>query len=288
MKQIIFFILLLTVVSYSQPIDTTTTGSGGLSKSEIESIIGDSTYALRLVLATQASVALKAPIASPTFTGTVTFPSPFTIGTTPVTTTGAQLNYLNSTTSNVQTQLNAKEGTITAGTALQYFRGDKTWATLNSTVVGLGNVTNESKTTMFTSPTFTSSVTLPATITIGSTALLPDITELNYLDNATSNIQIQLNAKVNTSETSSWDKNASDDVLLYTGTDSIHYGQDSIVVTHGVGSTPRFISLQLTSDSFGFPIWVSGTNSLTFYVRRSDVGLETITSYIKFKWMAYK
>jgi len=42
--------------------------------------------------------ALKAPIASPTFTGTVTIPTSFKIGATTVTTTGAQLNYLNGAT----------------------------------------------------------------------------------------------------------------------------------------------------------------------------------------------
>ena len=40
-----------------------------------------------------------APLASPTFTGTVTIPSPFTLGSTSVTTTGTQLNYLNAATS---------------------------------------------------------------------------------------------------------------------------------------------------------------------------------------------
>ena len=39
-----------------------------------------------------------APTASPTFTGTVTIPSPFTLGATSVTTTGTQLNYLNAAT----------------------------------------------------------------------------------------------------------------------------------------------------------------------------------------------
>jgi hypothetical protein len=34
------------------------------------------------------------------------------------------------------------EGTITAGTTAQYWRGDKTWQTLNATAVGLGNVPN--------------------------------------------------------------------------------------------------------------------------------------------------
>lgn len=41
---------------------------------------------------------LKANIASPTFTGTVTIPTPFTLGATSVTSTGTQLNYLNSAT----------------------------------------------------------------------------------------------------------------------------------------------------------------------------------------------
>lgn len=39
-----------------------------------------------------------APIASPTFTGTVTIPTPFTVGATSVTSTGTQLNYLNAAT----------------------------------------------------------------------------------------------------------------------------------------------------------------------------------------------
>lgn len=39
-----------------------------------------------------------APIASPTFTGTVTMPTPFTLGATSVTSTGTQLNYLNAAT----------------------------------------------------------------------------------------------------------------------------------------------------------------------------------------------
>jgi hypothetical protein len=41
-----------------------------------------------------------------------------------------------------QTALNAKENTITAGTISQYYRGDKTFQTLDKTAVGLGNVAN--------------------------------------------------------------------------------------------------------------------------------------------------
>jgi hypothetical protein len=43
-------------------------------------------------------LAAKAPLASPTFTGTVTIPTPFTLGAVSVTTTGTQLNYLASAT----------------------------------------------------------------------------------------------------------------------------------------------------------------------------------------------
>ena len=39
-----------------------------------------------------------APLASPTFTGTVTIPTPFTLGAVSVTSTGTQLNYLNAAT----------------------------------------------------------------------------------------------------------------------------------------------------------------------------------------------
>jgi hypothetical protein len=61
--------------------------------------------------------------------------------------------------STVATALSEKEPTITGGTTGQYWRGDKSWQTLNATAVGLGNVTNESKATMFTSPTFTGTAT---------------------------------------------------------------------------------------------------------------------------------
>lgn len=43
-----------------------------------------------------------------------------------------------------QTALDGKEDSITAGTTAQYFRGDKTFQTLDKTAVGLGNVDNTS------------------------------------------------------------------------------------------------------------------------------------------------
>jgi hypothetical protein len=56
----------------------------------------------------------------------------------------AEYQYLGGVTSDIQTQLNGKEATITAGTTGQYYRGDKSFQTLDKTAVGLGNVDNTS------------------------------------------------------------------------------------------------------------------------------------------------
>lgn len=92
-------------------------------------------------MATQ--LGLKAPLASPTFTGTVVLPATTSIG--PVSAT--EIGYLDNVTSNIQTQLNAKEASIAAGTTAQYWRGDKSWQTLDKTAVGLGSVDNTSDAT---------------------------------------------------------------------------------------------------------------------------------------------
>jgi hypothetical protein len=49
-----------------------------------------------------------------------------------------ELSYVKGGTSSFQTQINTKENSITAGTTSQYYRGDKTFQTLNTTVVAEG------------------------------------------------------------------------------------------------------------------------------------------------------
>jgi hypothetical protein len=51
------------------------------------------------------------------------------------TTTLAEIGYVNGVTSSIQTQLNSKENSISLGTTLQYYRGDKSWQTLNTSIV---------------------------------------------------------------------------------------------------------------------------------------------------------
>jgi len=53
-------------------------------------------------------------------------------------------NHVITDVTGLQTALNAKEATITAGTTFQYYRGDKTWQTLDKAAVGLSNVDNTS------------------------------------------------------------------------------------------------------------------------------------------------
>ena len=61
-------------------------------------------------------------------------------------TTSAELGYVSGVTSAIQTQLGGKEPSITVGTTGQYWRGDKSFQTLDKTAVGLGSVDNTADT----------------------------------------------------------------------------------------------------------------------------------------------
>lgn len=131
-----------------------------------------------------------------------------------------ELSYVKGVTSAIQTQINGKENTITAGTTSQYYRGDKTFQTLDKTAVGLSNVDNTSDANKpISTATQTALNAKQDTITGGATtitasnltasrALISDASgkvavstvpsaTLAFLD-ATSSIQTQLNAKVDT------------------------------------------------------------------------------------------
>jgi hypothetical protein len=107
---------------------------------------------------------LKANLASATFTGTVVLPVDTSVGDVSAT----ELAYVNGVTSAIQTQLDAKLATATAST---------TYAPLNA-------------------PTFTGTVVLPNTTSIGDVSA----TELAYVNGVTSAIQTQLDAKAPTAD----------------------------------------------------------------------------------------
>jgi hypothetical protein len=119
--------------------------------------------------ATQTALNLKANLASPALTGVPTAPTASNgTNTTQIATTAFVLanagSAADATTiskgivqlagdlsgtaaSPTVPGLAGKEPTIAAGTTAQYYRGDKTFQTLNSTAVGLGNVDNTSDAT---------------------------------------------------------------------------------------------------------------------------------------------
>lgn len=121
------------------------------------------------VLSTYNSLALKAPLNSPAFTGTPTGITKVHVGLGSVDNTAdsakpvsgpvqtalnlkANQSSLDTTNSNVTTNttniasnttaISGKESSITAGTLSQYWRGDKSWQTLDKASVGLGSVSN--------------------------------------------------------------------------------------------------------------------------------------------------
>jgi hypothetical protein len=106
----------------------------------------------------------KADLSNPTFTGTVALPSTTSIGDV----SALEIGYLNGATSGIQTQLDAKLASATASS---------TYAPLSG-------------------PTFTGTVVLPSTTSVGDVSS----TELGYVNGVTSAIQTQLDAKAPTAD----------------------------------------------------------------------------------------
>lgn len=169
-----------------------------------------------------------APIASPTFTGTVTIPTPFTLGATSVTSTGTQLNYLSAatgTTGTTSTNLvfstsptlispalgtpTALVGTNITGTASGFTAGNVTTnANLTGPITSVGNATSVASQTgtgsvfaMQVSPAFTTpniGVATATSVSIGATAFFkfeagnPSISLRNLADNAYYRLDVDL------------------------------------------------------------------------------------------------
>ena len=131
----------------------------------------------------------------------------------------------------LQSALDGKEATITATTSADYYRGDKTFATLDKAAVGLSNVDNTSDANKpISTATQTALDGKQATITGAATtidtedltasrALVSDgsgkvavsdvtSTELGYLDGVTSAVQTQINSKISTYDGATYDVTA--------------------------------------------------------------------------------
>jgi hypothetical protein len=93
--------------------------------------------------------------------------------------------------SNLTTDLAGKESTITAGTTSQYYRGDKSWQTLDKTAIGLGQVDNTSDATKNSATVTLTNKTLvdPVITTIKGTAGGTTVHITDYAD-STSYLEI--------------------------------------------------------------------------------------------------
>jgi hypothetical protein len=152
----------LTNKTLTSPVINTPTG---ITKSDVGlANVDNTTDAGKPVsTATQTALDLKAPIANPTFTGTVTLPS----GTV---------------TSTMIADGTIADADINASAAIAQSKID-------------GLSTSLSAKADLAGPTFTGTVTLPSTTSIGDVSS----TELSYLNNVTSAIQTQLDGKVDES-----------------------------------------------------------------------------------------
>lgn len=139
-------------------------------------------------------LALKANIASPTFTGTVTIPTPFTIGAVSVTATGTELNYVAGVTSAIQTQLNTKITASSTDTLTnKTFDADGT----GNSITNIENADIKAAAAIDVNK-LAATTASRALVSDGSgfiSAATTTATEIGYVNGVTSAIQTQLNAK---------------------------------------------------------------------------------------------
>ena len=189
-----------------------TTTIGDVSATEIGYVNG-------VTSGIQTQLDAKAGTNDVTFTGTITLPSTTAIGDI----SSTELGYLNGVTSAIQTQIDSKQATITGGATtivatdltaskalISNAQGKVAVSAVTDAELGylsgvtsgiqaqidgkLATSTASSTYAPLSGPTFTGTVTLPSTTSIGDVSS----TELGYLNNVTSAIQTQLDAKAPT------------------------------------------------------------------------------------------
>lgn len=132
------------------------------------------------------------------------------------------------------------------------------------------------------SPTFTGTVTLPSTTSIGSVSS----TELGYLDGVTSSIQTQLNAAITATGTATLTNKT-----IEAGTFTNGYTEETVTANTGTAYTIDLANgtlqiLTLTGNcTFTFPTATAG-KSFMLLLKQDGTGSRTVTWPAAVKWPA--
>lgn len=159
-------------------------------------------------------------------------------------------------------------------TSRKFFRmtGDGTngaapiWDTLTSADVGLENVTNESKATMFTSPTFTGTVagfTMGGDLTLGA----------NTLTTTNTTVVSNFNADLLDGQDGSYYATASGYIPYTGGTSDVDLGVHNLTVDTNslfVDSVNHRVGIGTITPDYKFTVKSASTNSNPFVVEASD------------------
>lgn len=166
-------------------------------------------------------------------------------------TTDTELGFLSGVTSAVQTQLGSKEPTITAGTSSQYWRGDKTFQTLNQAAVaglttadiptfaqvsvGTPTAASHAATKSYVD-TFVQGITSKEASRVATIAALPAVT----YNNGTSGVGATLTASANGALTIDGVAVSAGDVVLIKNQASA-FQNGIYVVTNAGGVSAQFV-----------------------------------------------
>ncbi len=148
-------------------ITPTQIGLGNVTNESKATMFSSPTFTGTVTIPAGASISGFAPLASPAFTGTVTGITKGMVGLSLVENT-ALSTWAGS--SNITTIGNVTVGSAPASDVYTWAK-QPTKPSYTASEVGLGNVTNESKTTMFSSPSFTGVVTVPTPLAASNTTV---------------------------------------------------------------------------------------------------------------------
>jgi hypothetical protein len=249
-----------TVTSVAMTVPTGLTISGSpVTTTGTLAVALDTGYVIPL----QSTLDAKAPLASPTFTGTVTIPTPFTLGAVSVTSTGTQLNYLSAATGT----------TGTTSTNIVF----STSPTLVTPVLGVATATSINGLTI-TSTTGTLTMTNGKTLAVTNTLTFSG-TDSTVMTFPTTSKTIAANDGSNWTFTSQaiGDLIYASSATAFTRLAAVAVG--SVLASAGTGTAPAWSSApQITSIELGHATDTTITRSAAGVIAVEGVVIPSISS----------